>query len=328
MASRDIYERGFDEDDGRTIAAACPECDSALETDGGETSCTVCGLIVERYYIDHAAAPLDFPGDGISNEQTGPPLTPARHDRGLSSEIGYKRDSRGNTLSGQKRRQLSRLRREHSRSRFGSTAEQNLAKACLEIDRLCSALELSKSVCEEACTLYRRAHTASLIQGRSIESIASACLYAVCRKREYPLTLDDIVAVGRCDRQALTTGYGVLQSTFELVIPPRPPQAFLPRIASEAGVPPDIESEARRLAVALFESGFGGGSNPVGIAAACLEIACREANFDVTQQALAEAAGITAMTVRNQRDRIRERFDDGRLRFERSRISSTKWPMS
>jgi len=47
MTARDIYERGFDEDDGKTITATeCPDCDARLETNGGETACTDRGLIL------------------------------------------------------------------------------------------------------------------------------------------------------------------------------------------------------------------------------------------------------------------------------------------
>ena len=56
-----------------------------------------------------------FEADEHKHDRTGAPLTVARHDRGLSTEIGHSVDTKGNTLSGQKRRQLGRIRREHKR---------------------------------------------------------------------------------------------------------------------------------------------------------------------------------------------------------------------
>jgi len=50
MHTSEIYDTGFDEESGRTLTdAACPDCEDPLMTDGGETSCTGCGLVVDSY---------------------------------------------------------------------------------------------------------------------------------------------------------------------------------------------------------------------------------------------------------------------------------------
>lgn len=124
ISRRDIYQEGFDESDGKTTnAETCPECPDDLITDGGETSCTECGLVVDEYWIDHG--PEHFSELLDENERTGPPITPTRHDRGLSTEIGYRKD--GNALSGKKRQQLGRLRVQHSRGQWQTKADRNLA---------------------------------------------------------------------------------------------------------------------------------------------------------------------------------------------------------
>jgi transcription initiation factor TFIIIB Brf1 subunit/transcription initiation factor TFIIB len=74
--------------------------------------------------------------DADERERTGAPLTAARHDRGLSTEIGHGTDARGNELSGQKRRLLARMRREQTRGRWRSKAERNLAHGLSEVHRL------------------------------------------------------------------------------------------------------------------------------------------------------------------------------------------------
>jgi len=61
----------------------------------------------------------------MENSRSGPakadgaPLTAARHDRGLSTEIGRGKDANGNNLWA-KHQRLSRMRREQSRGRFQS----------------------------------------------------------------------------------------------------------------------------------------------------------------------------------------------------------------
>jgi len=76
---------------------------------------------------------------------------------GLSTEIGRGKDANGNALSGRKRRQVARMRREQTRGRFPIKAERNLAHGLGEVRRLASALELSDSVRDQACQLFRSA---------------------------------------------------------------------------------------------------------------------------------------------------------------------------
>jgi transcription initiation factor TFIIIB Brf1 subunit/transcription initiation factor TFIIB len=86
MAIRDIYERAFDED-VQTDAESnqCPECDGRVTTNAVETVCEECGLVINEQRIDHG--PEWRPYDNDERKRTGGPLTAARHDRGLSTEI-------------------------------------------------------------------------------------------------------------------------------------------------------------------------------------------------------------------------------------------------
>jgi hypothetical protein len=184
MAPRDIYERTFDEDiateNGST--AGCPECGGTVHTNTSETACTDCGLVIEERPIDHGPEWRSFEDQPDDPERTGPPLTPTRHDRGLSSEIGYdSTDANGTVIPGRKRRQLGRLRREQTRGRWASKVEQNLGHGLAEVRRIVSVLELSESLRDRACALYRTAAGEDLIRGRSIEAMAAASVYAACR---------------------------------------------------------------------------------------------------------------------------------------------------
>jgi len=142
MATRDIYETAFDEDvQTDTESNQCPECDGRVTTNAVETVCGDCGLVIEEQRLDHGPEWRGFDED--ERDRTGAPLTAARHDRGLSTEIGRGTDANGNELSGQERRRLARMRREQTRGRWRSKAERNLAHGLGEVRRLASALELS-----------------------------------------------------------------------------------------------------------------------------------------------------------------------------------------
>jgi len=308
MATRDIYERSFDEDDGRTIQGTCPDCEGRLRTDGGETACTVCGLVIEDQPFDFEEPPAEI-SDTLGRDRTGAPLTERRHDRGLSSEIGFGKDAKGNTLPGKKRRQLGRLRREHGRARWGSKAERNLGSGLTEVSRMGSGLELPNSVRDEACRHFRQAQEADLLKGRSIEAVASASVYAACREDGRIETIEDVAAVARVEKVAITNAYNVMNRELSLAVRPRNPAAFVPRLCTDLKLGLGIERRARALARSATAEGVGIGCQPVGVAAGCLAIVIEDEGVGVTQSELARAAGVSIETIRARRDQLRAELD-------------------
>ena len=304
------YERTFDE----TIPTAhtaeqagCPECDGHVITKDAETACVDCGLVIDEQPIDHGPKWGQYQDDERNErERTGAPLTPARHDRGLSTDIGRYRDANGNTLAGQKRRQLARLRREHKRGRWRSKAEQNLAHGLGEVRRVASVHELSTSARNQACTLFRSAQDADLLQGRSIEAIAAASVYAVCRCNRLSRTLEEIEVCARCERSELNNAYKVLNRELGLPTPPPRPTAFVPRFATDLNVGESIRSQALDLAKRAEQAGLIGGAQPTGFAAACLYAAAHEHGRWLSQTAVADVADTSSMTVRAHCDRLED----------------------
>ncbi|QLH77235.1 transcription initiation factor IIB family protein [Halosimplex rubrum] len=304
MATIDPYQRTFDEQPDEPIPADdCPECAGRLRTDGGETRCTDCGLVVEACRVDRRG-PRTFDEDDTDRRRTGAPLTEARHDRGLSTKIGYSTDGNGNALSGRKQRQLARLRREHTRAKWRSKAERNLAHGCTEIARLVGALGLDHDDREQASALFRSAQQADLLRGRSIEAFAAAAVYAVCRCTAATRTLGEVASVAQCARGKVTNAYDVLNDDLGLPAPPQRPRAFIPALASAMDVPTETESHARALAERAWAAGESLGTHPAGFAAGSLAVACRDHGVDIVQQDLASEADVTPNTVRAHRDTI------------------------
>jgi transcription initiation factor TFIIB len=100
ITSKDIYKNAFNDDiQVDSNANPCPESGRHVTPNS-----------VETLYEDwnRARIPTDrqgsrvaiFEDDETNLERTGAPLTPTRHDRGLSTEIGYNTDGSGNTFSG------------------------------------------------------------------------------------------------------------------------------------------------------------------------------------------------------------------------------------
>ena len=310
MATRDIYETGFDED-VRTESSAnqCPECDGRVSTNAVETVCEDCGLVIDEQRIDHGPEWRAY--DDEECERTGAPFTAARHDRGLSTEIGRGTDAKGNELSGQKRRRLARMRREQTRGRWRSKAERTLAHGLGEVRRLASGLELSDSVRDQACQLFRSAQNEDLLRGRSIEAIAAASVYGACRCNGRAVILDEVADSARVDLSRVRNAYKTLNTELGLPTPPRRPQSFIPRFASELDVADTVRQRAFELAKGAEETIISNGCQPTGVAAACLYKAAREQGQFLTQTDLAEVAETTPVTIRTRWNELEE-VDDSK----------------
>ena len=305
MAIRGIYESNFDEDvQTESSANQCPECDGHVTTNAVETVCEDCGLVIDEQRIDHGPEWRAY--DKEECERTGAPLTAARHDRGLSTEIGRGTDAKGNELSGKKRRRLARMRREQTRGRWRSKAERNLAHGLGEVRRLASALELSNSVRDQACQLFRNAQNKDLLRGRSIEAIAAASVYGACRCNGLSRLVDDVSEVARVAESRVTNSYKTLNEELGLPAEPISPSMFVPRLASDLECPDEIRQRARILAEQAEERGVTTGVHPAGFAAACLYKAGREEGRWLTQRDVAESGDVTPTTVRTHHETLNE----------------------
>lgn len=282
---------------GTTTARSCPECRGQLRATGDETICVKCGLVVDADRLDRGPEWRSFPDEEGSPERTGAPLTRSRHDRGLSTEIGNHGDRL--RLKGRKRRQIARLRRQHNRAHIGSKIERNQVYAFTEIRRLVDALELPESVRETACVLFESAQNEDLLRGRSLEGFAAAAVYATCRTRSISRTIEEIVEHARATRDELTVAYDALNRDLGLPTGPIHPREYVPRFASQLDLPSDVERRAEELAEAAREEGVDNGRNPCGIAAACLYAAAQSADETLTQQAAADVADVTPVTLRS-----------------------------
>ena len=309
-AADDEREAAEEERERSREELVCPECGGRLEVDEerGEVVCSECGLVVEEDEIDRGPEWRAF--DATESEEksrVGAPLTKMMHDEGLSTTIGWQdRDSTGQPLSAKQRQKMQRLRTWNERFRTRDSKERNLKQALGEIDRMASGLGLSKSVRETASVIYRRALDEELLPGRSIEGVATACLYAAARKAGMPRSLDEVATVSRVDRDEIARTYRYVVRELELEVEPADPIQYVPRIVSELDRSEHVERRARELLEAAHETGRTSGKSPVGLAAAAIYAASILEDERVTQSRVSEVANVSEVTIRN---RYRELLD-------------------
>ncbi len=232
------------------------------------------------------------------------------HDKGLSTVIDWRnKDSYGKDLSANKRAQLYRLRKWQRRIRVSDASERNLAFALSELDRITSKLGLPRHVRENAAIIYREAVEKGLIRGRSIEGVVAAAIYAACRKCRVPRTLDEIAEASRVDRKEIGRTYRFLARELGIKLTPTNPIDYVPRFASELGLPGEVESKAIQILQKAAEKGLTSGRGPTGVAAAAIYIASVLLGCRRTQREVAEVAGVTEVTIRNRYKELTEHLD-------------------
>ncbi|MFB6218961.1 MAG: transcription initiation factor IIB family protein [Halobacteriaceae archaeon] len=287
-----------------TTAGDCPECGGTLRSDESraETACRDCGLVVDQSEIDYGPEWRAFTQtEKDEKSRVGAPVTQTRHDKGLTTDIGWRdEDAYGNTLSSEKRSQMRRLRKWHERIRTKNAGERNLQFALSEIDRMASAMGVPDSVCEVASVMYRRALEEDLVRGRSIEAVAASALYAACRKQGVPRSLDELTAVARVGNTEIGRTYRYVVRELGLEMKPVDPKKYVPRFCSDLGVSDAVESKANEIIDTAAERGALSGKSPTGFAGAAIYAAGILCNEKRTQCEVAEVADVTEVTIRNR----------------------------
>jgi transcription initiation factor TFIIB len=283
----------------------CPECSSknlVHDYDTGETICGDCGLVLYEQMLDKGPEWRAFTQEEkASRSRVGVPTSYSVHDKGLSTAISQvDRDAFGRKLPLATRLQMWRLRKWQIRSRVHSSTDRNLAQAMSELDRLSGKVYITQPIKEKAAVIYRKALDKSLVRGRSIAAITAAALYAACRGSGTPRTLREISEASLVDKKDVARCYRLLLRELDFHMPIADPLTYVSKIAEKNGISGKTQGVAIAILRAARRKRAVAGKDPMGLAAAALYIACLQNNEKKTQKDIAEAAGVTEVTVRNR----------------------------
>ena len=283
----------------------CPDCGSShlvRDYERGEQVCEDCGFVLDEGFIDQGPEWRAFDAEqGEKRARTGAPMTYTIHDKGLSTEIGWKnKDSFGKSIPTRNRAQLYRLRKWQRRIRVSNATERNLTYALSEMDRVASGMGLPRNVRETSAVIYRKAINKNLIRGRSIEGVVAASLYAACRQCNVPRTLDEIANSSRVSRKEIGRTFRFMSRELQFQLVPTSPQDYLSRFCSELKLSADTQSKAREILKQADDLELTSGRGPTGVAAASIYISTILCNERRTQREVADIAGVTEVTIRNR----------------------------
>ena len=289
----------------------CQRCGKGTmrtDNDTGEMFCSKCGFVATERVEQEGPEWRSFSkDDGQDRTRTGTPTSLAMHDMGLATIINpINKDATGKPLSASMKSTIERLRTWDSRSQVHEPVDRNFRQAFSELDRLKDKLALSDAVIEKTAYIYRKALDKGLVRGRSIPALVAAALYAACRNTETPRTLTDVANGINIKRKDVARCYRLLLRELDLKMPVVDPIKGMSRIASIA----DLSEKTKRKALEFLQEAtrieVSAGKDPMGLAAAALYLACVMIGENKTQKDIAQAAGVTEVTIRNRYKGLKE----------------------
>jgi transcription initiation factor TFIIB len=276
---------------------------TVTDPESGETICTNCGVVItERVPQQGIQEWRSF--DAVQDRErsrVGMPGTLARHDKGLSTIIGKpNKDASGQLIDNSMRVMMERLRTWDYRLQARSATDRNLKSAFVKLEALKGKLSLPAATIEKAAYIYRKVQEMGMIKGRTINAALGASIYIACREAGVTRTLNDIAILGNTSYKELARTYRLIVLNLDLKVPLIDPVKCVAKIANKIQLSERTKRHAMHYMQIISKSGIAAGKDPMGLAGAVIYLSCRYCNEARTQIEVANAGGVTEVTLRNR----------------------------
>lgn len=128
----------------------------------------------------------------------------------------------------------------------------------------------------------------------------AATIYAACREIETPRTLNDIAEVSNNNRKDIARNYRLLVFELCIKVPNIDPMRCICRVAAKANINENTKRQAFSIMNKVTKKEISAGKDPMGLAASVLYMSCLRTGEKRTQMQIADAAGVSELTVRNR----------------------------
>jgi transcription initiation factor TFIIB len=290
---------------------SCSNCGSTFliwDDYSGEITCHDCGVVL-KIVIYTGSETTGFTPDGEPKKRTGLPMSFSVPDKGLATMISkIVKDAHGNTLPPETIKKMFRLKKWQQYSINSQNYGRNLNYAMAHIRTTCDILHLPYIIKEKAALIYRQALKKGLVRGRSIEGIADASIYAVCRMNNLPISLKEIEECSIEEKRDIARNYRLILE--KLHLKPHPPEAIriIIKTANNLGISLETQQQAAEIIEKAKQMKITQGKNPISLAAATLYLACLIKEEKMTQKILSEATGISQVSIRNRYTELRDKL--------------------
>jgi transcription initiation factor TFIIB len=295
------------------ICSICNKKEGQAVTDpeSGEVICSNCGMVMVEAVSENRSEWRAFKTEEANQRsRTGTPTSLARHDMGLATIIGRTdKDASGRGLDASMRSTMERLRTWDSRIQVYSPADRNLRQAFGMLERVKDKLGLSATIIEKTAYIYRKAQERGLVRGRTICSVMAAAIYITCREMAMSRTLNDVAFLNNIKRKELARTIRLLILELDIKIPILDPIKCVVRVANKVNLSEKTKRQAMDIMHNVTKSGISAGKDPMGLAGSVLYLSSKNSGENITQMDIAEAAGVTEVTIRNRFKDLRNRID-------------------
>ena len=292
------------------LSVLCPLCSKhtnmITDQNSGELICTACGSVIidntettRSGWTSSNIQELDF------RDRTGAPTSLAKYDRGLSTVIGkINKDASGRQIDLAMKSRIGRWRTWDARSQTNDSSKRNLQSAFIQLYTLKDLLGLPESAIEKIAYLYRKIQERKLIKGRTIKGALAVASYIACRELGIPRTLKEIAKISNLKEKEIARIYRKVMFELDLKIPQVDALKEIIKIGNICGISERSKRRAIKMMMTVMKTEVSAGKNPMGLAGAVLYLACKEYDEEITQNKIAEIAGVTEVTLRHDLDII------------------------
>ena len=284
----------------------CPECGSQhliYDSKRGERVCRDCGLVIEEGRVDKGPEWRAFTSEEIARKTRG-----TTHLKTPTTLYPRGRDAFGRKISLSQRMEMQRLKKWQSRSAVHTSEERNFALAKTELRRLCDVLHISSSAKDTAWDIYKKAFRQGLVQGRTINGMVAAAIAIACRQLQIAKSIHDVADKSQVEFKEISDNFRLIVKELNL----RNPIHDLSIHVEKAGNLLGLSQKTKQLAFDILKEARRrkevAGRDPRGLAGATLYISCLETGEKRTQEEIAEATGVTSVTIRNRYKELKRKL--------------------
>jgi transcription initiation factor TFIIB len=287
-----------------------------IDPESGEIICSNCGMVISDKVQDMSRPEWRaFSAEEVNDRcRTGAPTSLARHDRGLYTIIGKTdKDGVGHKLDASTYSTIKSLRAWDFRIQSRTATAINLMQAFNELDVLSDKLGLPDAVVEKTAYIYRKVQKRGLVKGRTITALLAASAYIACREIGIPRSLRDIASASNIKRKHLAKAYRLLLVELDLKVPLVDQMKCIAKVANIA----NLSEKTKRQAISIMNEVrkndetllLSAGKNPMGLAATILYLSSINIGENITQNDIAQAAGVTEVTLRNRLKDLKSKLE-------------------
>lgn len=296
-----------------TQQASCNVCDGTElihDKVNGEIVCARCGLVRTDDVFNRGPEWRAFTPSESAKRERATPSPYSAFEGGMFTRFKEGRDAKGTRLNPEQLQKWRRLRRFDLRTKSDDNKIRNLNQATIEVERYTDRLHLPRGIKNKALFIYRKALKEDLIRGRTISDFVAAAIYAACRESKVPRSLTNVSEASGRSVKDISRTYRLLVRSLKLRMPIDTPMKFVPRIAGSLNI--DVETERKTLESLRIagERKLLIGKDPRSMATAALYMACKSNKRKMTQKKLADAAGISTVSLRNRLRELEAAFID------------------